>query len=167
MEERCGNAYHSKICRILICGSGSVVERCLAKANVAGSNPVFRSIFRYHRQAVRQRSAKPLFPGSNPGGTSKKKSRASDFFFLYFSLFSFHSSLFLNFSTRLFQRRDKKEERKEKEAFLLPLKSIKLYLGSNPSIKKVKYLFYRSFTKTKGSGIAVSFCFYPIRRISM
>ncbi len=26
------------------CGSGSVVERCLAKANVAGSNPVFRSI---------------------------------------------------------------------------------------------------------------------------
>ena len=24
----------------------------------------------YHRQAVRQRSAKPLFPGSNPGGTS-------------------------------------------------------------------------------------------------
>ena len=96
---------------------------------------------RYHGQVVRQRSAKPLFPGSNPGGTSKKKSRARDFFFLYFSLFSFHSSLFLNFSTRLFQRRDKKEERKEKEAFLLPLKSIKLYLGSNPSIKKVKYLF--------------------------
>lgn len=26
--------------------------------------------FRYHGQAVRQRSAKPLFPGSNPGGTS-------------------------------------------------------------------------------------------------
>ena len=28
----------------LICGSGSVVERCLAKANVASSNLVFRSI---------------------------------------------------------------------------------------------------------------------------
>lgn len=26
-----------------ICGSGSVVERCLAKANVASSNLVFRS----------------------------------------------------------------------------------------------------------------------------
>ena len=26
-----------------VCGSGSVVERCLAKANVAGSSPVFRS----------------------------------------------------------------------------------------------------------------------------
>ncbi len=30
----------------------------------------------YHRQAVRQRSAKPLFPGSNPGGTSKKSQEA-------------------------------------------------------------------------------------------
>ena len=28
-----------------ICGGGSVVERRLAKANVAGSNPVLRSIF--------------------------------------------------------------------------------------------------------------------------
>ena len=57
-----------------------MVERCLAKANVAGSNPVFRSTtfvwhllncqIWYHRQAVRQKSAKLLFPGSNPGGTS-------------------------------------------------------------------------------------------------
>ncbi len=31
---------------ITICGSGSVVERCLAKANVASSNLVFRSIKR-------------------------------------------------------------------------------------------------------------------------
>ena len=28
--------------------------------------------FRHHSQAVRQRSAKPLFPGSIPGGASKK-----------------------------------------------------------------------------------------------
>ena len=30
--------------QINICGSGSVVERCLAKADIAGSNPVSRSI---------------------------------------------------------------------------------------------------------------------------
>ena len=29
-----------------ICGSGSVVERCLAKADIAGPNPVSRSIAR-------------------------------------------------------------------------------------------------------------------------
>ena len=33
----------------LVCGSGSVVEHRLAKARVAGSNPVFRSIFYLHR----------------------------------------------------------------------------------------------------------------------
>ncbi len=50
-----------------------MVERCLAKANVASSNLVFRSIFFKwcHRQVVRPRSAKPLFPSSNLGGTSK------------------------------------------------------------------------------------------------
>ena len=60
--------------RSWICGNGSVVERCLAKANVASSNLVSRSIFFYfkrrHSQVVRQRSAKPLRPGSNPGGAS-------------------------------------------------------------------------------------------------
>ena len=54
------------------CGNGSVVERRLAKANVASSNLVSRSIFfikgfpyiiaRRHRQAVRPGSAKPLPP---------------------------------------------------------------------------------------------------------
>ena len=29
--------------KTILCGSGSVVERCLAKANVAGPNPVSRS----------------------------------------------------------------------------------------------------------------------------
>src|SRR5690554_2297977 len=44
-------------------GSSSVVEHRLAKARVAGSNPVFRSIFiRRHSQVVRQRSAKPPSP---------------------------------------------------------------------------------------------------------
>ena len=47
-----------------------MVERCLAKAEVAGSSPVSRSIW-HHSQAVRQRSAKPLFPSSILGGASK------------------------------------------------------------------------------------------------
>ena len=32
----------------LFCGSGSVVEHRLAKARVAGSNPVFRSIYDFN-----------------------------------------------------------------------------------------------------------------------
>ena len=59
-----------------ICGNGSVVERCLAKANVASSNLVSRSIFllrRRYSQVVRHSSAKALSPGSNPGGASNKK----------------------------------------------------------------------------------------------
>ena len=48
-------------------GSGSVVERHLAKVNVAGSTPVSRSFYcRRHSQTVRRRSAKPLFIGSTP-----------------------------------------------------------------------------------------------------
>ena len=46
-----------------------LVERHLAKVEVASSSLVIRSIW-YHSQVVRPRSAKPLFPGSNPGGTS-------------------------------------------------------------------------------------------------
>ena len=54
-----------------LCGNGSVVERCLAKANVASSNLVSRSIFLLrafllvvwrHSQVVRHGSAKPLSP---------------------------------------------------------------------------------------------------------
>ena len=83
----------------IICGNSSVVERHLAKVNVAGSNLVSRSkictvfylIFfaeetagkwRYS-QAVRPRSAKPLCPGSNPGGASKRTLHriGAEFFF--------------------------------------------------------------------------------------
>ena len=39
-----------------------LVERDLAKVEVAGSSPVIRSIFWRHSQAVRQRSAKPSSP---------------------------------------------------------------------------------------------------------
>jgi hypothetical protein len=50
----------------LLSGNNSVVECDLAKVEVAGSNPVSRSIFfGRHSQVVRQRSAKPLFTSSN------------------------------------------------------------------------------------------------------
>ena len=53
-------------------GSGSVVEYLLAKERVAGSNPVFRSKKEMATSPswLRQRSAKPSFPGSNPGVAS-------------------------------------------------------------------------------------------------
>ena len=56
------------------CGNSSAVEHRLAKAGVASSNLVSRStnfIWR-HSQAVRQRSAKPLFPSSILGAASTK-----------------------------------------------------------------------------------------------
>ena len=99
-----------------------MVERDLAKVEVAGSSPVIRSIIIlgagqiaqtvkgkappesvdafhfflvnilygakaiwHHSQVVRQRSAKPLRPGSNPGGASRKK-RASQRLALFFQL---------------------------------------------------------------------------------
>ena len=49
-----------------------MVECDLAKVEVAGSNPVSRSIFFWrHSQVVRQRSAKPLFTSSNLVAASK------------------------------------------------------------------------------------------------
>ena len=43
-----------------------MVERHVANVNVAGSNPVSRSFFGGVAKWLRQRSAKPLFSGSNP-----------------------------------------------------------------------------------------------------
>ena len=62
-----------------------LVERHLAKVEVASSSLVIRStgrlkgfkrpyflkLIRHHSQAVRQRSAKPPFPGPIPGGASR------------------------------------------------------------------------------------------------
>ena len=68
-----------------------MVERHLAKVNVAGSNLVSRSkkiraVFllkikkrRRYSQVVRPRSAKPLSPGSNPGGASRQVKNAEKF----------------------------------------------------------------------------------------
>ncbi len=67
-----------------------MVERHLAKVNVASSNLVFRSIYYKtktqnmrlllfvsgHSQAVRQRSAKPLCTSSNLGGLNKEDAAA-------------------------------------------------------------------------------------------
>ena len=47
-----------------------LVERHLAKVEVAGSSPVIRSLLWRYSQVVRQESAKLSFPGSNPGDAS-------------------------------------------------------------------------------------------------
>ena len=76
----CGGAY---------AGIAHPVERHLAKVEVASSSLVARSIVKYsrgclqiapatvlyrrrHSQVVRQRTANPRFPGSNPGDASRK-----------------------------------------------------------------------------------------------
>ena len=51
----------------------------------------------YHRQAVRQRSAKPLFPGSNPGGTSKV---VNHFKCMFLNTTKHNLPLFLNITKR-------------------------------------------------------------------
>ena len=59
-----------------VCGNSSAVEHRLAKAGVASSNLVSRSNFIWrHSQAVRQRSAKPLFPSSILGAASNHPCR--------------------------------------------------------------------------------------------
>ena len=52
-------------------GVAHPVERHLAKVEVASSSLVARSRWR-HSQVVRQWTANPRFPGSNPGGASRK-----------------------------------------------------------------------------------------------
>lgn len=50
-------------------GIAQLIERCLAKAEVAGLSPVSRSIWR-HSQVAKARVCKTLIPGSNPGVAS-------------------------------------------------------------------------------------------------
>ncbi len=66
-------------------GLAHLVERHLAKVEVASSSLVTRSIWR-HSQVVRQRSAKPLFPSSNLGVASKDRFRLESVFFLYLKI---------------------------------------------------------------------------------
>jgi hypothetical protein len=57
-------------------GRNSVVECHLAKVDVDGSSPFARSIFSPNggiAKWLRQRSAKPLFPGSNPDAASRRQ----------------------------------------------------------------------------------------------
>ncbi len=69
-------------------GVAHLVERHLAKVEVASSSLVTRSkdkerrrvpyFIWYRGQVVRQRSAKPLFPSSNLGGTSKNRHSSTE-----------------------------------------------------------------------------------------
>jgi hypothetical protein len=83
-----------------------LVERHLAKVEVASSSLVIRSIFlvsflytvhnlivRCHSQVVRQRSAKPRFPSSNLGGTSRVKAPKS-LYIKAFGVFLFLTCIF-------------------------------------------------------------------------
>ena len=67
-----------------------LVERHLAKVEVASSSLVTRSIWR-HSQVVRQRSAKPLFPSSSLGVASKRPvpiwNRSFFYVFLFWQIF--------------------------------------------------------------------------------
>ena len=57
-------------------GIAQLIERCLAKAEVAGLSPVSRSIILMALQpSGKARVCKTLIPGSNPGGASKAKTR--------------------------------------------------------------------------------------------
>ncbi len=54
-----------------MCGNSSAVEHCLAKARVAGSNPVSRSIFSQAASpSGKAKVCKTFIPGSNPGAAS-------------------------------------------------------------------------------------------------
>ena len=59
------------------CGSGSVVERRLAKANVAGPNPVSRSNTA-PSPSGKARACKALTPSSNLGGASIKNAEVAE-----------------------------------------------------------------------------------------
>ena len=69
-----------------------LVERDLAKVEVAGSSPVIRSI-RRHSQAVRQRSAKPSSPVRFRVAPPKNPARKCRIF--YSSFFIIHHSFFI------------------------------------------------------------------------
>ena len=78
-----GTTHSTDVLSVYLADLAHLVERDLAKVEVAGSSPVIRSkqmgfgypepiFIRRHSQAVRQRSAKPLSPGPIPGGASEK-----------------------------------------------------------------------------------------------
>jgi hypothetical protein len=83
-------------------GIAHPVERHLAKVEVASSSLVARSKKRLqaalskackliwrHSQVVRQRTANPRFPGSNPGDASKNpNAKRSDFLFITYYFFT-------------------------------------------------------------------------------
>ena len=69
-----------------VCGSGSVVERCLAKANVASSNLVFRSKFKNESEGLYLLKL-----------VKKNTSKFYDVFFVFLLLYNYFYKRFLSF----------------------------------------------------------------------
>ena len=70
---------HPPLCILSKKSLKRIFKKALTKAAYRGIILPFEK--RRHSQAVRQRSAKPLFPGPIPGGASKKKTSPMDWFF--------------------------------------------------------------------------------------
>ncbi len=104
-----------------------LVERDLAKVEVAGSIPVIRSkhgyesnqfvpvIIRRRSQAVRQRSAKPSFPGPIPGDASKKRALQQQCSFFAFDLIVGSEPLILNTAYDIMVARESLRVRRKKK----------------------------------------------------
>ena len=104
-----------------------LVERDLAKVEVAGSIPVIRSkhgyesnqfvpvIIRRRSQAVRQRSAKPSFPGPIPGDASKKRALQQQCSFFAFDRIVGSEPLILNAAYDIMDARKSLSLRRKKE----------------------------------------------------
>ena len=68
--------------RFSLCGFSSFGRASPCQGEGGGFEPRNPLQIRHHSQVVRQRSAKPLRPGSNPGGASKTKSTSYEVLFV-------------------------------------------------------------------------------------
>lgn len=99
----------------------------------------------------------------SPQARQKEKPPARWLFFLYFSLLSLHSSLFTNMAGRLFQIRDKREERKvevsaspmdfKSRLRRLPLSRLDFFKSSEPTTLFLRHIVESFQTTLTQSGI--------------